>query len=90
MKKYSRRSGNINKKFFQFILPSLLTGLAFSLNEFVDSIIVSQLLGADAMSMVEMSQGTFQLTHSKAWVLIKQKESGKFHTKKEVNDGKGR
>ncbi len=63
MKEYSRRSGNINKKLFQFLLPSLLSGIAISLNEFVDSIIVSQLLGADAMSMVGMSQGTFPLTH---------------------------
>ncbi|MCR4923753.1 MAG: hypothetical protein K5931_07060 [Lachnospiraceae bacterium] len=55
MKEYSRRGDNINKKLFQFLLPSLLTGLAMSLNEFVDSIIVSQLLGADAMSMVGMA-----------------------------------
>ncbi|MCR4922395.1 MAG: hypothetical protein K5931_00075 [Lachnospiraceae bacterium] len=55
MKEYSRRGYNINKKFFQFLLPSLLSGLAMSLNEFVDSIIVSQLLGASAMSMVGMA-----------------------------------
>ncbi len=55
MREYSRRGDNINKKFFQFLLPSLLSGLAMSLNEFVDSIIVSQLLGASAMSMVGMA-----------------------------------
>jgi len=52
---YKRRGDNIRKKFFQFLVPTLLTGLATSLNEFVDSIIVSQLLGADAMSMVGMA-----------------------------------
>ncbi|MCR5747942.1 MAG: hypothetical protein K6G03_09565 [Lachnospiraceae bacterium] len=55
MKEYRRRGDNINKKFFQFLLPSLLSSIAMSLNEFVDSIIVSQLLGADAMSMVGMA-----------------------------------
>ncbi len=55
MNKYRRRGDIINKKFFQFLFPSLLSGLAISLNEFVDSIIVSQLLGADAMSMVGMA-----------------------------------
>ncbi|MCR5083337.1 MAG: hypothetical protein K6B15_07685 [Parasporobacterium sp.] len=55
MREYSRRGDNINKKFFKFLLPSLFSGLAVSLHEFVDSIIVSQLLGADAMAMVGMA-----------------------------------
>ncbi len=55
MNEYRRSGDNINKKFFQFLLPSILSGLAMSLNEFVDSIIVSQLLGTDAMSMVGMA-----------------------------------
>ncbi len=55
MTDYNRRSGNINRKFYHFLLPTVLTGFATSLNEFVDSIIVSQLLGPEAMSMVGMA-----------------------------------
>ena len=49
------RSGKIiNRKFFHFLFPTVLSTIAISLNEFVDSIIVSQLLGTGAMSMVNM------------------------------------
>ena len=49
------RSGKIlNKKFFQFLLPTVLSTVAISLNEFVDCIMVSNLLGQHAMALVNM------------------------------------
>ena len=51
---YERKGTLVNKKFYQFLMPSILSTIAISLNEFVDSIIVSRLLGNDAMSMVNM------------------------------------
>lgn len=44
----------INRKFFRFLVPAVLSTIAISLNEFVDSIIVSQLLGVNAMNLVNM------------------------------------
>nr|MCR5746078.1 hypothetical protein [Lachnospiraceae bacterium] len=52
---YSRSGSNIKYKFYQFLIPTVLGGLATSLNEFVDSIVVSQLLGSEAMGMVGMA-----------------------------------
>ncbi len=54
MSKYARKGTLVNRKFFHYLLPTILSNVAMSLNEFVDSIIVSQLLGADAMGMVNM------------------------------------
>ena len=49
------RNGNIlNKKFFQFLLPTALSVMAVSLNEFVDGILVANLIDADAMTLVGM------------------------------------
>ena len=49
------RSGKIlNKKFFQFLLPTALGIMAMSLNEFVDSLLVANLLNSDAMTLVNM------------------------------------
>ena len=51
-----KRSGRlVNRKFYQFLLPTVLSTVAISLNEFVDSIIVSQLLGVEAMSLVGLA-----------------------------------
>ena len=51
----TRRSGRIiTRKFFRYLVPMVMSTIAISLNEFVDSIIVSQLLGSDAMAMVNM------------------------------------
>ena len=50
-----RKGVLVNRKFYQYLGPMLLSELAISLNEFVDGIIVSQLLGSDAMSMVGMA-----------------------------------
>jgi|GEM_PF-967578 len=44
----------ILRKFWQFMFPALGTAIAISLNEFVDSIIVSQLLGSEAMAIVNV------------------------------------
>jgi len=44
----------LNRKFFQYLLPTVLCTMAVSLNEFVDSIIVSQMLGSDIMSLVNI------------------------------------
>jgi len=44
----------ILRKFRQFMFPALGTAVAISLNEFVDCIIVSQLLGSEAMAIVNV------------------------------------
>lgn len=54
--KRSERSGFIlNRKFSQFLLPTIFSNIAISLNEFVDGILVSQLLGAEAMALVNVA-----------------------------------
>ncbi len=51
----TRRSGRIiTRKFFRYLVPMVMSTIAISLNEFVDSIIVSQVLGAEAMTLVNM------------------------------------
>ncbi|MBR5336673.1 MAG: hypothetical protein IK152_01685 [Lachnospiraceae bacterium] len=55
MNGFKRKGTIINRKFLQFLLPTVLSTIAISLNEFVDSIIVAQLLGSRAMSMVNMA-----------------------------------
>lgn len=40
------------KKFSQYLIPTTITYAALSLNEFVDSMLVSNLLGSDAMAVV--------------------------------------
>ncbi len=54
--KISERNGFIlHRKFSQFLLPTIFSNIAMSLNEFVDGIIVSQLLGAKAMALVNLA-----------------------------------
>ncbi|MBQ7266084.1 MAG: polysaccharide biosynthesis C-terminal domain-containing protein [Firmicutes bacterium] len=49
------RNGKIlNKKFFQFLLPTSLSIVAMSLNEFVDALLVANLIDSDAMTLVNM------------------------------------
>ncbi|MBR2282075.1 MAG: hypothetical protein IJ863_05585, partial [Spirochaetales bacterium] len=45
----------LERKYRQFLLPSILSYIAMSLNEFVDGILVSQMLGSDAMALVNMA-----------------------------------
>ena len=40
------------RKFLQFLLPTMITYAAVSLNEFADSMLVSRLLGSEAMAIV--------------------------------------
>lgn len=54
MNAFERKSTLVNRKFFQYLLPTILSNVAMSLNEFVDSIIVSHTLGTDAMGMVNL------------------------------------
>lgn len=42
------------RKFNQYLLPTMITYAALSLNEFVDSMLVSNLLGSDAMAIVNL------------------------------------
>ncbi len=51
---YSRTGHLLNRKFVSYLLPTTLTMAALSLNEFVDSMVVSRLLGSDAMAVVNL------------------------------------
>lgn len=52
----SKRTGSIlQAKFFTFLLPTVMSIMAMSLNEFVDSLIVSNLINSDAMSLITMA-----------------------------------
>lgn len=49
-----RNDSIIIRKFLQIMIPAFGTAIAVSLNEFVDSILVSQLLGSEAMAIVNV------------------------------------
>ena len=52
----NKRNGSILKeKFFTFLLPTVMSIMAMSLNEFVDSLIVSNLINSEAMSLITMA-----------------------------------
>ena len=51
---YSRSDRLLRKKFFQYLLPTMITYAALSLNEFVDSMLVSNLLDSDAMAIISL------------------------------------
>ncbi len=53
-KEYSRTDSILRKKFNQYLLPTMATYAALSLNEFLDSILVSNLLGSEAMAIVAL------------------------------------
>ena len=42
------------KKYRQYLFPSILTSLALALNEFVDCMVVSNLLGSDALAIANL------------------------------------
>ena len=42
------------KRYRQYLFPAMITYAALSLNEFVDSMLVSNLLGSDAMAVVSL------------------------------------
>lgn len=49
-----RTDSVLRRKFIQYLIPAMLTTAAMSLSEFVDSMIVSGLLGNDAMAIVQL------------------------------------
>lgn len=44
----------LRKKFIQYLIPAMITYAALSLNEFVDSMLVSNLLDSDAMGVINL------------------------------------
>ena len=64
-----RTSAILSHKFFRYLLPSLLTMAAFSLSEFADSMLVSNLLGANAMAIIQLGF-PFVMIASTACILI--------------------
>lgn len=55
MDQNSRTSeGILRRKYRQYLLPSILTSLALALNEFVDSILVANLLGNNALAITNI------------------------------------
>ncbi len=54
-KAYSRSDRLLRKKFFQYLLPTMITYAALSLNEFVDSMFVSNLL--DSKENIRLLRG---------------------------------
>ena len=47
-------NGILMKKYKQYLMPSILTSLALALNEFVDCMLVSNLLGSDALAVANL------------------------------------
>ena len=58
-------------KFSQYLIPTMITYAALSLNEFVDSMLVSNLLGSDAMAIVNIGVPVV-LVMSAAYALLGQ------------------
>ena len=44
----------LRKKYTQYLIPAMITYAALSLNEFVDSMLVSNLLDSDAMGVINL------------------------------------
>ena len=42
------------KKYTEYLIPTMVTTAALSLNEFIDSMLVSKLLGTQAMAVVNL------------------------------------
>lgn len=53
-REYNRSDRLLRKKFSQYLLPTMITYAALSLNEFVDSMLVSNLLGSEAMAVISL------------------------------------
>ena len=50
----SRTDAVLHRKLLLYLVPAMLTGAAFSLSEFVDSMIVANLLGSQAMGVIQL------------------------------------
>ena len=59
----------LRKTFLRFLLPLIIQYLAFSLSEFTDSILVSQMLGDKAMAAVNLAS-SFVLIFSTVSITI--------------------
>ncbi len=64
-----RSSAILFEKFLRYLLPAMLTMAALSLSEFVDSMIVSNLLGENALAIVQFGYPVVLLASS-CYVLI--------------------
>ncbi len=64
-----RSSTILFEKFIRYLLPSMLTTAAFSLSEFADSMLVSNLLGQHAMAIIQLGF-PFVMIASTACILI--------------------
>lgn len=51
---FNRSYRNLSQKFLQYLFPTMMTTVALSLNEFVDSMLVANLLGSRAMAVVSL------------------------------------
>ena len=51
---YKRSNRLLQKKLFQYLVPTMITYAALSLNEFVDSMLVSNLLDSNAMAIINL------------------------------------
>ena len=51
---FHRSYGILIRKFQKYLLPTMITTAALSLNEFADSMLVSNLLGSQAMAVVNL------------------------------------
>lgn len=65
----SRSNRLLLKKYSQYLVPTMITYAALSLNEFVDSMLVSNLLGSDAMAIVTLGM-PLMLIMSAAYALL--------------------
>lgn len=63
-KHLTRSSRILVHKFKKYLLPSTLTAIAVSLNEFVDSLIVARLLGSHFMSVVNIGMPVMFLANA--------------------------
>ncbi|EID84105.1 Na+-driven multidrug efflux pump [Treponema sp. JC4] len=66
---FKRSSTILFEKFIRYLLPSMLTTAAFSLSEFADSMLVSNLLGQHAMAIIQLGF-PFVMIASTACILI--------------------
>ncbi len=66
---FKRSSTILFEKFLRYLLPSMLTTAAFSLSEFADSMVVSNLLGQHSMAIIQLGY-PFVMIASTACILI--------------------
>ena len=58
---YLRTGGLLKRKFAAYLVPTMLTSAALSLNEFVDSMAVSRLLDPESMAVVNLGMPVMQV-----------------------------